>query len=104
MKPTDVKETNIELFLAALESFLKVIFQSAESCPMYAISTVILTYCREIKQLCTYLKEKLGGKFPGYGNIGVAGFIFLRFFNPAIVTPEKVLPGITSIAYNIYCN
>lgn len=41
-----------------------------------------------LRVLCFYIKEEMEKRFPGKGNIGVGGFVFLRLICPAIVAPE----------------
>jgi len=43
---------------------------------------------KEIFEICRYLQEKVTAKFPGSAQLCIGGFLFLRFFCPAIVTPH----------------
>lgn len=69
---------NMDHLQCCVEVFLKDIFNSVEVCP----ST--------IRQLCNDLREETKKRYPDYCTIGVAGFIFLRFFNPTLVSPDKL--------------
>lgn len=57
---------------------LAAILDSAAACPM------------EFRKLCSYLQKEIAQQFPGFGNAHTftGGFLFLRFFCPAIVAPE----------------
>jgi hypothetical protein len=52
-----------------------------------------LNLTRPIRQLCNLLKVEVEKKFPKFSKIVVAGFIFLRFFNPSIAAPDKMVPN-----------
>jgi hypothetical protein len=36
------------------------------------------------------LKTQVEAKYPGSSSFAVGGFIFLRLFNPAVVTPDAI--------------
>lgn len=72
----DVK-ANLEKLLALSQSFLDTIFDSVDLCP--------LTF----RQIFKHAQDEVDTKFPDMHRLVVGGFIFLRFFCPAIVTPEK---------------
>jgi hypothetical protein len=42
-----------------------------------------------MRVLCYYIKEEMEKRFPGKGNIGIGGFIFLRLICPSIVAPGE---------------
>lgn len=44
---------------------------------------------REMGVICYYLMTEVSRIFPGSGFIAVAGYLFLRFFCPAIVAPKS---------------
>jgi len=75
-KGVDVK-ANLEKLLAISQSFLDKIFKSVDLCP--------LTF----RQIFKHAQDEVNLKFPDMHRLVVGGFIFLRFFCPAIVTPEK---------------
>ncbi|KAJ1654692.1 Ras GTPase activating protein ira2 [Dispira simplex] len=50
------------------------------------------------REFCSFLKVAVNSRFPGAHNTAVGGFIFLRFFCPAIVAPDShhLVPSIQS--------
>jgi len=59
-----------------LRKILKQILASIEKCP------------NQFRQLFGHIKKVVGERFPENDNITIGGFIFLRFFCPAISSPE----------------
>lgn len=66
---------NLEQITAA---FLTTISNSLEEMP------------KSIREITAHIAESVGGRFPESVFTAVGGFIFLRFINPAIVSPETV--------------
>lgn len=58
-----------------------------------AIDRSILSCPGPIKSLCRYTNEAVAKKYPGNELRIVAGFIFLRFFCPALVKTSSLLDG-----------
>ncbi|KAJ1971448.1 Ras GTPase activating protein ira2, partial [Dimargaris xerosporica] len=58
------------------QAFLDAITQSSHLVP------------REFREFCHFLVQAVSARFPGAQTTAVGGFIFLRFFCPAIVAPE----------------
>ena len=75
-------DSNLRLLLQTTKSFLQAIEQSADSCPS------------SIMEVCHHLRIEVEKKFPGSSSFAVGGFIFLRLFTPAVVTPDSVKVGI----------
>lgn len=69
-------ETNIENVKRAAQLILNCIINSIDSCPS------------QFREICFHLKQTIANKFPGSEYIGIAGFLFLRFLCPGIVSPE----------------
>jgi len=63
--------------MAQSQKILKVILQSADKCPT------------QFRILCSELKKTVGNRFPDSVNKTIGGFIFLRFFCPAVTSPES---------------
>mmetsp|Transcript_6443 Transcript_6443/g.19522 ORF Transcript_6443/g.19522 Transcript_6443/m.19522 type:complete len:1618 (-) Transcript_6443:166-5019(-) len=68
---------NIENVRRITDDFLSAILDSAEQCPS------------AMRQLCIHLDSEVGKKFSENRKSAVGGYIFLRFFCPAIVAPES---------------
>ncbi|KAL1917866.1 uncharacterized protein VTP21DRAFT_3700 [Calcarisporiella thermophila] len=80
LDPTKVKDEEISQNLAKLkcttQRFLDVICTSGHKVPPV------------FRELCFHLSTAVGRRFPEAKYTAVGGFIFLRFFCPAIVAPE----------------
>jgi len=81
----------------ACSKFLRNIFDSVDDTPI------------EFRQICQFMQQKVAAKFPGNAQLCIGGWIFLRYFCPAIFTPmisgivttmpnEKSQRGLTLIA------
>jgi len=64
------------MLMAQSQKILKQIRASIEKCPT------------QFRQLFGHIKKVVGERFPENDNITIGGFIFLRFFCPAISSPE----------------
>lgn len=79
LKKGEDRDQNANRLLSLSQSFLDCIMKtSLATCPM------------AIRRVCECLKREVEVKFPSAGVTVVAGFYFLRFVCPAIVTPEVV--------------
>jgi hypothetical protein len=70
-------QRNLESFFHYLKKLVNVIVNSIDNLPI------------EFKKICQTISESVREKFPKYRLIAVGSFIFLRFFCPAIVSPES---------------
>ena len=73
-----IAEGNLIKLRALSQQFLDAILDSIPNCPP------------PICDICRILTDSVQKKFPGYEQTAVCGFIFLRFFCPAIVAPEGI--------------
>jgi len=64
------------MLMAQSQKILKQILASVEKCPT------------QFRQLFAHIKKVVGERFPENDNITIGGFVFLRFFCPAISSPE----------------
>ncbi|SCV72897.1 BQ2448_15 [Microbotryum intermedium] len=71
----DVASRNL---IQVTEAFLVRIAQSANVAPDM------------IREICALIAEAVGARFPESVFTAIGGFIFLRFINPAIVSPEMI--------------
>jgi len=67
---------NIQKLLKIAQQMLKSILTSVDSVPI------------PLKMITHYLKQEVAKKFPDFPSQAIAGFIFLRFFVPAIMNPH----------------
>jgi hypothetical protein len=44
----------------------------------------------ECREICNNLKEEVSRRFPGAVEISIAGYLFLRLINPALVVPDSI--------------
>jgi neurofibromin 1 len=72
---TDTKR-NLANLREMAQRFLDVIVASSDKMP------------RQLREICHFLSTVVGERFPKAKLTAVGGFIFLRFFCPAIVSPE----------------
>eukprot|EP00743_Colponemidia_sp_Colp-15_P006314 GILK01006793.1.p1 GENE.GILK01006793.1~~GILK01006793.1.p1 ORF type:complete len:2194 (+),score=417.78 GILK01006793.1:164-6583(+) len=78
LKENEDRTKNLENLRNMATYFLESIFQSLNQCP------------KTFRQICHYLAEQAASKFgPESRHAAIGGFIFLRFFCPAIVAPES---------------
>lgn len=79
--PEKIKEdqiaSNMQKLRQAAQDLLHGIVYSLDDCP------------HSLKKICHTINEATNQKFPGHGITAVGGFIFLRFFCPAIVGPDR---------------
>ncbi|CCH42769.1 Inhibitory regulator protein IRA2 [Wickerhamomyces ciferrii] len=68
---------NLNNFMHYLKKLVNVIIRSIDEFPL------------EFRAVCQTISSCVEGKFPSYRIIAVGSFIFLRFFCPAIVSPES---------------
>ncbi|KAJ3434963.1 ras gtpase-activating protein [Anaeramoeba flamelloides] len=76
LKDGESIEKNIEKLELTSEKVLNKIFNSLEFCP------------RQFHQICNKLYTCVGNKFSDYKEISIAGFFFLRYMGPAIISPD----------------
>ncbi|KAJ3451740.1 ras gtpase-activating protein [Anaeramoeba flamelloides] len=76
LKDGESIEKNIEKLELTSEKVLNKIFNSLEFCP------------RPFHQICNKLYTCVGNKFTDYKEISIAGFFFLRYIGPAIISPD----------------
>jgi len=81
-----IVQNNTSNLVHIIDRFINDIISSQAYCPW------------EYREICKHLTDGVKERFPGHERIAVAGFIFLRFFCPAIVDPrrwgiEKVNPS-----------
>jgi neurofibromin 1 len=62
--------------MAETQKILKSIINSIDKCPV------------QFRTLFAYVKECVEARYPGSVNVTIGGFYFLRFFCPAISSPE----------------
>jgi len=67
---------NIQNVAKGAEDFLRAVVASVDHCPV------------QFREVCAYLKQEVGKRFPGAEHSAIGGFIYLRFICPAIVSPE----------------
>ncbi|KAL6080167.1 Ras-GAP domain-containing protein, variant 2 [Balamuthia mandrillaris] len=69
-------KNNISKLSSSCEAFLSAISNSLSFCPI------------EIRQVCSFLADTVQHRYPNSTLTSVGGFLFLRFFCPAILAPE----------------
>jgi GTPase-activator protein for Ras-like GTPase/Bacterial Ig domain/Concanavalin A-like lectin/glucanases superfamily len=72
-------DANWERLMDTTQRFFEAIVDSLDACPA------------QFRVLCAYLHAEVTDHFPDYHNVHtfIGGFLFLRFFCPAIVAPES---------------
>eukprot|EP01130_Rhizamoeba_saxonica_P009102 TRINITY_DN3691_c4_g2_i1.p1 TRINITY_DN3691_c4_g2~~TRINITY_DN3691_c4_g2_i1.p1 ORF type:complete len:619 (-),score=134.90 TRINITY_DN3691_c4_g2_i1:69-1877(-) len=70
-------EHNMNKLIETTTKFLDAIVNSIDRCPV------------QFKTIANYLRTEMVNKFPDAVHTSVGGFIFLRFFCPAILAPES---------------
>jgi len=97
LNPEEDLETNQERLQFTCSKLLRKILDSADDSPL------------EFREICNHLQKQVASKFPGSSQSCIGGFLFLRYFCPAIVAPsafgvisqppnEKAQRGLTLIA------
>lgn len=90
MKEGDSLIENLCNFQDVIANFLEAIINSSSSCPQYVLYEDVgqlLIVCRQLRLICQHLSSKAMELFP-YSHLKVVGgFIFLRFFTPAVMSP-----------------
>jgi len=76
-KDQDIQENMIKL-KSTCQAFVDSIIASLDRCPL------------PFREMANHLHSEVAKKFPGSKHTAVAGFIFLRFFCPAILSPDTV--------------
>jgi len=77
-QPSDVNtEENLKKVLSISQSFLDTIFGSIDDFPL------------SFRRLLRHAQDEVTKRFPEMRRLVVGGFTFLRFFCPAIVTPQR---------------
>lgn len=72
----DEDDSDPELFMVYLNKLVDSICNSADSMP------------KSFRYICAKIFDKVSAKVPDSGLVAVGSFIFLRFFCPAIISPE----------------
>ena len=67
---------NFQNVKSSTERFLNDIGKSIPECP------------QSFREICAFLRDTVGAKFPGSEHTAIAGFMFLRFLCPAIIAPD----------------
>ncbi|KAK4052185.1 Ras GTPase activating protein ira2 [Microbotryomycetes sp. JL201] len=57
---------------------------------LHAIAGSVPLIPPEIRDICLHVAEAVGAKFPESVFTSIGGFMFLRFINPAIISPETI--------------
>ncbi|KAF2073153.1 hypothetical protein CYY_005542 [Polysphondylium violaceum] len=84
LPPGEDAELNLKNLRIVSQKFFDRIVQSIEACP------------KSVIEICYYFKKIVSRKFPTHWKSAVGGFIFLRLFCPACVSPENhgiISPG-----------
>ncbi|KAJ3221156.1 Ras GTPase activating protein ira2, partial [Clydaea vesicula] len=76
MGPNDVAENNLNNLKLISQGFLDAIIGNVSKVPF------------KIREVCSYISYIVAQRFPDARVAAVGGFIFLRFFCPALVAPE----------------
>lgn len=80
----DQAAKNIETLLKSCTNFLTAILESISKCPV------------PFRVMAAHLREEVSKSYPEAKYTAVGGFIFLRFFCPAILSPETMNPPLLS--------
>lgn len=82
---------NVILLQLMCQKFITQITRSTPNSPWFLkiFSRLFFNLRREIRKICLVIKQEVAKKYPGYEQIAIGAFIFLRFFNTAIVVPES---------------
>jgi hypothetical protein len=75
--PKEQREVNLNRLRNSTTQFFDAICSSLTEAPPLLL------------EVCSIIKELVRARFPGYEIKAVGGFIFLRFFCPGIISPEK---------------
>lgn len=87
-------EQNMCNLLGLCQKFLDGMMGSVDSCPyafrvsFNSIPRPLLVYANAFQEVMAHLQREVIQRFPTANFIAVAGFIFLRFFCPAISAPD----------------
>ncbi|GAM17511.1 hypothetical protein SAMD00019534_006860 [Acytostelium subglobosum LB1] len=84
LQPDEDVTSNIQNLKIFAQKFFDRIVQSIDQCP------------KSIVEICYYFKKIVSRKFPNHWRSAIGGFIFLRLFCPACVSPENaniISPG-----------
>ncbi|KAI9227506.1 MAG: hypothetical protein DHS80DRAFT_17060, partial [Piptocephalis tieghemiana] len=76
LTPEDNQAKNMAAVKYTAQNFVDAIINSAPNLP------------KPIRAVCAFLAEAVGHRFPEHRRTAVGGFLFLRFFSPAIAAPE----------------
>lgn len=72
----EIAAKNLQNLQLACQGVLDVISDSVDKCP------------RQMREICGYLRSAVAERFPDAQHTAVAGFFFLRFVCPSLVSPE----------------
>src|SRR3989338_8692973 len=76
-KTKDNIDSNMQKLLSTSERALNLIINSIDQCPS------------PFRYMASYLRQEVCKKFPDAKHTSVGGFLFLRFFCPAILSPDS---------------
>lgn len=95
MSQDDDLNVHLEAFQEVLANFLEAIVNSIPLCPQYYFIVVIIDVLfllilsfRQLREICYHLNARANHYFPENNIKVLSGFIFLRFFTPAIISPH----------------
>eukprot|EP00727_Mastigamoeba_balamuthi_P014007 m51a1_g9229 hypothetical protein (865) ;mRNA; f:74892-78388 len=76
VRPDEDVQANISQLISIVQEILELITHSVDRCPL------------SFRIVCSYLRNHCMQKFPDQSLMAVGGFLILRYFSAALVTPE----------------
>lgn len=96
--------------MAQSQKILKSILNSVDDCPSYvsqysnqsSCHDELTLRCSQFRQLFGHIKRCVDERFPEAVNTTIGGFIFLRFFCPAVSSPEAygIVDGMSHVRWH----
>ncbi|KAL7754367.1 Ras GTPase activating protein ira2 [Sorochytrium milnesiophthora] len=86
LKPSENRKTNVENLIQMTQTFLDTITDSAAAMPKHML--LVMRLCRALRAVCEMLSTLTARRFAGAESVAVGGFVFLRYFCPAIVAGD----------------
>ncbi|KAJ6233105.1 ras gtpase-activating protein [Anaeramoeba flamelloides] len=77
VRDPEVLQKHLEFTKKILNKFLGNVFNSIDRMPI------------EFRKICQQLKKSVKKKFPNHTGVTIAGFIFLRYLCPSIISPDR---------------
>ncbi|KAJ3429196.1 ras gtpase-activating protein [Anaeramoeba flamelloides] len=77
VRDPEVLQKHFEFSKKILDKFLGNVFNSFDRMPI------------EFRKICQQLKKSVKKKFPNHTGVTIAGFIFLRYLCPSIISPDR---------------